>query len=113
MKVSQIFCLTAYLLSSILDPRSSILDPRSSILDPQPSILGPSIRNAFHDRQQFDQFERFSDVNLEPGDQSADAVFGAGIGRERYGWDVPAAIRIHLPHPAHQLVAVNARHLDV
>src|SRR5215475_3941269 len=91
----------------------SIFYPQPSILDLLSSILSYTIHDAFHDRQQLDWFKGFSDVNLEPGDQSANAVFGASKCRERYGRDVPAAIRTHFPHPAHQRVAVDARHLNV
>src|SRR5262245_46218856 len=86
---------------------------QSAIRNPQSAILDPPIHDAFHDRQQFNGLEGFSDMNLEPGDQGAYAVFDASIGRKGYGRYLPAAIRIHLPHPAHQPVAVDGRHLDV
>src|SRR5688572_16794437 len=78
-----------------------IFNLQSSIFNLRTSILDHSIHYTFHDRQQFDWFKGLANMNLEPGDQSADAVFGASIGRERYSRDVPTLIRVHRPHLSH------------
>ena len=74
---------------------------------------GIRVRQVGHDGDQLVRVNRFWQVHVETGRQSAHAIFDSGVRGQRDGWNIPAPLWTALAYLRDQFVPIVLRHSEI